>query len=88
MVIAAFPLKVSSTMMICTLCPCVSFSLCMCVYAYHPDKGGDGGDSGGGAGAAGSERSPSEVKGGLPHQVFGAGPAQEGGSSTERTGES
>lgn len=60
----------------------------MCVCVCHPDKGGDGGDSGGSAGTAGSERSPSEVKGGLPRQVFGAGPAQEGGCSAERTRES
>lgn len=76
--------KVSSTMMICTICLCV----CMCVYAYHPDKGGDGGDSGGGAGAAGSEWSPSEVQRRLPHQMFGTGPPQKGGSSAEGTRES
>lgn len=52
-----------------------------------PDEGGDGGDGGGCAGAAGSERPPSEVEGGLSRQVFGAGPAEEGGSSSERAGE-
>lgn len=67
------------------MCPCVVF-LCVCV--CHLDKGGGGGDSGGCTGTAGSERSPSEVKGGLPCQVFGAGPTEEGRSSTERTGES
>lgn len=88
MVIAAFALKVSSTMMICAACPHVFIfinTICVCVFPV--DKGGDGGDSGGGAGAAGSERSPPEVKGGLPRQVSGAGPAQEGRSSTERSGE-
>ncbi len=62
--------------------------VCVCVCVSHTDKGGDGGDSGSGAGAAGSEQSPPEVKGELPHQVFGARPTQEGGSSTERAGES
>lgn len=86
MVIAAFALKESSTMMICAVCPRVCFFYVR-VCAFHADKGGDGGDSGGGAGAAGSERSPPEVQGGLPRQVFGAGSAQEGRSSTERSGE-
>lgn len=60
----------------------------VCVRVCDTDKGRDGRHSGGGAGTAGSERSPSEVKGGISRQVFGAGPAQEGRSSTERTGES
>lgn len=53
----------------------------------HADKGGDGGHSGGCTGPAGSEQSPSEVKGGISRQVFGAGPTEEGRSSTEGTGE-
>lgn len=53
----------------------------------QPDKGGVGWNRGGSAGAAGSEWPPSEVKGRLSHQVFGAGSAEEGGSTTERTRE-
>lgn len=52
------------------------------------DKGGDGGHGGGCTGAAGSERSPPEIQGGLPRQVFGAGPTEEGRSSAKRAGES
>lgn len=66
---------------------CWSCKSDLCVIFGSPDKGGDGGDGGGCAGAAGSERSPSEVEGGLSRQVFGAGPVEEGGSSTERAGE-
>lgn len=61
--------------------------MCMYFCAFNPDKGGDGGNSRGSAGAAGAEWSPSEVEGGLPCQVFGAGAAEEGGGSTERAGE-
>ena len=85
MVIAEFSVEVQYNLYRMYMC---CLFLCVCVCAHDPDEGGDGGDRGGGAGAAGSERPPSEVKGGLPRQVFGAGPAQEGGSSTERTGES
>lgn len=63
----------------------VPYSECAC--AYHPDEGEDGGDRGGSAGSAGSEQSPSEVKRGLQRQMFGVGPAQKGGGTTERTGE-
>lgn len=59
----------------------------MHVCVFNPDEGGDGGYSRGSAGAAGAEWSPSEVKGGLPRQVFGAGAAEEGGGPAERTGE-
>lgn len=58
--------------------------MCVC----PQDQGGDGGDGGGRTGTASSERSPSEVKGGLPCQVFGAGSTEEGRSSTEGAGES
>lgn len=59
------------------------FTLCV----HHSDEGGHGGDGGGGAGSAGPEQSPSEVKRGLPSQMFRNGSAPEGRRSTERTGE-
>lgn len=59
----------------------------LCVTFGSPDEGGDGGDGGGRAGAAGSERPPSEGEGGLSRQVFGAGPLEEGGRSSEGAGE-
>lgn len=67
-----------------------SLTLCafVCVCVPDTDEGGDGGDGGGCAGAAGSERPPPEVQGGLPRQVSGAGPAEEGRSTAERVGES
>lgn len=59
----------------------------LCVIFVSPDEGGDGGDGGGRAGAAGSEQPPSEGEGGLSCQVFGAGPLEEGGRSSEGAGE-